>query len=235
MLSLDFRMRFFKQHKRINVKNIESKFDSSNKIRHSSLLPNSIRALIVGPSNCGKTNVMISLIESPHGLKFKNIYLYSKSTQQPKYKYLESLIKPIKEINFSSFSNNDDVLSPDEVKPNSVFIFDDIACEKQNHVRSYFCMGRHKDIDSFYLCQTYTRIPKHLIRDNANMIIIFKQDVMNIKHIYNDHVGSDMTLKTFHKLCTECWKEKYGFLVISKDDSMNNGRYRKGFDIFINL
>jgi len=41
-------------------------------------------------------------------------------------------------------------------------------------------MGRHKNMDSFYRCQTYTHIPKHLIRDNANMIIMFKQDDLNM-------------------------------------------------------
>jgi len=47
--------------------------------RHNSLLPNTIRALLDGPSNCGKTNVMLSLIESLNGLKFENIYVLSKS------------------------------------------------------------------------------------------------------------------------------------------------------------
>ena len=31
-------------------------------------------------------------------------------------------------------------------------IFDDIACEKQDSVRAFFCMGRHKKVDCFYLC-----------------------------------------------------------------------------------
>jgi len=96
-------------------------------------------------------------------------------------------------------------------------------------------MGRHKHIDSFYLCQTYTKIPKHLIRDNANLIIIFKQDEMNIKHIYNDHVIGDMTFKQFIKICEECWKQKYEFVLISKDNDIDKGRYRKGFDSFIHL
>ena len=26
-----------------------------------------------------------------------------------------------------------------------------------------------------------------------------------------------------------CWKDKYEFLVASKDDDLNKGRYRKGF------
>lgn len=226
-------MRFIKQRNDLVVRNIDFSTNSLSKPRHSLLLPNTIRALIVGPSNCGKTNVMIGLIESPNGVKFKNIYLYSKSLYQPKYQYLRELIQPIKGMGFHTFSENEDVLPPDEAKSNSIIIFDDVACEKQNNIRSYFCMGRHKNIDCFYLCQTYTRIPKHLIRDNANMVIMFKQDEMNMKHIYNDHVGADMNLENFSNMCRKCWKDKYGFLVINKDDPIDGGRYRKGFDTFI--
>jgi len=93
-------------------------------------------------------------------------------------------------------------------------------------------MGRHKQIDSFYLCQTYTKIPKHLIRDNANLIIIFKQDELNIRHIYNDHVIGDMTLKPLIKIFEECWKQKYEFVLISKDIDIDKG---KGYDSFIHL
>lgn len=67
-----------------------------------------------------------------------------------------------------TFNNNDDVIQTDEIKPNSIMIFDDVACDKQNNIKNYFSMGRHKNVDSFYLCQTYTRIPKHLLRDNSN-------------------------------------------------------------------
>lgn len=228
-------MRLIKQDANIKVRNLDFLNNSQSKIKHTMLLPNSIRALIVGPSNCGKTNVMLSLIESPNGLKFENIYLYSKSLYQPKYEYLRELIKPIRGMGYYTFADNTDVLSPEDAKKNSIMIFDDVACEKQNNIRNYFSMGRHKDIDSFYLCQTYTRIPKHLIRDNANFIIMFKQDEMNMKHIYNDHVGTDMTFKEFIDICGECWKDKHGFLVISKDNEINCGRYRKGFDIFITI
>lgn len=205
------------------------------KRKHGILLPNSIRGIIVGPSNCGKTNVMISLLEHPQGLQFENVYIYSKSLYQPKYEYLRKIISSIAGLGYYTFSNNCDVISPEEAKQNSVFIFDDVACEKQDNVRSYFCMGRHRDIDSFYLCQTYTHIPKHLIRDNANLFVVFKQDDLNLKHIYNDHVNSDMSFEEFRNMCAECWKDAYGFLVINKDSPLDNGRYRKGFDIFIKL
>lgn len=230
-------MKFNKQHHQLVVQNLDKLlYKEDGKLRrHGKLLPNSIRALVVGPSNCGKTNAMLSLLLDPNGLIFSNIYLYSKSLQQPKYEFLKELISPMKEISFHAFSNNCDVIDPNEAKHNSVFIFDDIACEKQNNVRSYFCMGRHNDVDSFYLCQTYTRIPKHLIRDNANFLIIFKQDDMNLKHIYNDHVNADMSFENFRDVCGACWKDDYGFIVVDKDSTFHNGRYRKGFDTFIKL
>ena len=87
----------------------------------------------------------------------------------------------------------------------------------------------------FYLCQTYSKIPKQLIRDNANFIILFKQDDMNLKHIYNNHVGSDINFQEFKDMCNTCWADKYGFLVIDKQSSLNNGRYRCKFDKFFKL
>ncbi|KAK2578304.1 hypothetical protein KPH14_011926 [Odynerus spinipes] len=93
-------------------------------------------------------------------------------------------------------------------------------------------MGRHGNIDSFYLCQTYAKIPKHLIRDNANLPILFKQDATNLWYVYNDHVNTDMSYEKFCDLCANCWEEKYGFLVIDKDSPQHRGRYRKGFNCF---
>jgi len=32
-----------------------------------------LRAIICEPTNCDKTNVLISLLESPHGVRFENV------------------------------------------------------------------------------------------------------------------------------------------------------------------
>ena len=232
-------MRFVRQPLAIRVTNCDERSrlmgggeGENNANRHGKLLPNSIRAIFCGPSNCGKTNVLISLLESPHGLRFENVYVYSKSLQQPKYQYLENLFAPIDEIGYFTFNNNSDVIAPSEARPNSIFVFDDIACDKQDTVREYFAMGRHSNVDCFYLCQTYARIPKHLIRDNANLLILFRQDGTNLRHVYNDHVNTDMPYDDFHTFCRNCWQCKYGFAVIDKDSMINNGRYRKGFNVF---
>jgi len=114
-------------------------------------------------------------------------------------------------------SSTSDIVPPSEARPNSIFIFDDVAYDKQDIVREYFSMGRHSNVDCFYLCQTYARIPKHLICDNANFLILFKQDCTNLKHVYNDHVNTDMSYDEFCTLSRDYWQQKYGFLVIDKN------------------
>lgn len=225
-----------KQKIRLEVDNHDDDVKNHNEhSKHGKLLPPSIRCLIVGPSNCGKTNVMLTLLEHPNGVKFENVYLYSKSLYQPKYLYLEELFKPIKGIGYFSYSTGEDIIAPSEAKPNSVFIFDDVAGDKQNVIRDYFSMGRHNNIECFYLSQTYAKIPKHLIRDNANVIIIFKQDDLNLKHVYTDHVGTDMSFEDFKSICSHCWRKQYDFLSIFKDSNIDNGRYRNRFDNYIYL
>ena len=113
-------------------------------------------------------------------------------------------------------------------------IFDDIACGKQDCLKALFCMGRHESVDSFYLCQSYAQVPKHLVRDNVNFLTIFRQDEMNLKHIYNDHVNTDMSFENFEKLCLQCWQDgEHGFVVVDKTSDIKNGRFRRGFDQYL--
>lgn len=218
------------------VINHDVKTENKKKQKHGGLFGGqSKRCLLVGASGSGKTNAMISLIEHPNGLRFENVYLFSKSLYQPKYEYLRQLIEPIKEIGYFEYENEQDIIPVNQVNENSIIIFDDIASCRQDVIKDYFSFGRHKNLDCFYLCQTYSAIPKQLIRDNANLIIMFKQDNTNLKHIYDDHASVDMSYKNFKEMCLNCWKDKYGFVVIDKDCDLNNGRFRKGFDKFIVL
>jgi len=82
-------MRLIGQNQKIVVRDINDDNEKNLPPRHIALLPNTIWALIVGPLICGKTNIMFSLIESPNGLKFENVYIISKSLYQSKYEYFE--------------------------------------------------------------------------------------------------------------------------------------------------
>ena len=52
----------------------------------------------------------------------------------------EFIIAPIEEIGYFIFSNNNDVL-PNEALLNSIVVFDDVACDKQDVIIEYFAIG----------------------------------------------------------------------------------------------
>lgn len=137
---------------------------------------------------------------------------------------------------FFHFFDNDKVISPEKLLPNSVFIMDDLISKHQSIIKEYFSRGIHNKVDIFYLAQSYSKVPKQLIRDNANLIVLFKQDETNLKHVYNEHCSGDMNYKEFKHFCVTCWnRDRFSFVVIYKDSERDDGRYRFGFDTFVVL
>lgn len=217
-------MSFIQQKNKFKIMHSEKKGKQIN-----SLFPNNIRCLIIGPSGSGKTVILYNLIVQKEGLKFTNLYIISKSLEQEKYEKLKSIFKLCDEVKLHTFSNCE--ITPQEVEKYSTVVFDDINC---SNITPFFSMGRHRNINCFYLCQSYSKVQKY-IRDNINFLILFKQDDLNLKHIYHNHVGNDFSFKKFKNLCHECWnKHKYGFFVIDKERTINTGKYRFMFDQFYN-
>lgn len=98
-------MRFIKQDIKLKVDNIDPLSLCNSDIeksppRHGLLFPNSIRALIVGQSGCGKTNLIFTLLVHENGIKFENVYIYSKTLQQAKYIMLDKILCDVPGINF---------------------------------------------------------------------------------------------------------------------------------------
>ena len=146
------------------------------------------------------------------------------------------LVKDNKKIDIDCcfYETAKDVPDPRDLSPDdkNLMIFDDLLLEKQNKCESYYIRGRHSNVDCFYLSQNYFKLPRQTIRENTNFICLFKQDLKNINHIYNDHVSQDMSKEEFRKLCKTAWDKSYGFVVIDLNSPKNCGKYRSGFDTF---
>ncbi|XP_043469606.1 uncharacterized protein LOC122503211 [Leptopilina heterotoma] len=70
-------MEFEAQSIKLPVYNFDTLVQDCNKKtenRHGNLLPNSVRAIFCGPSNCGKTNALLALLIHPNGLRFENFH-----------------------------------------------------------------------------------------------------------------------------------------------------------------
>lgn len=230
-------MKFVKQGKTIPIKNYDTLCGQKiGRRRHGALLPDAVRAIVVGSSGSGKTNAVFNLLFNKNGLRFANLYVFCKTLQQNKYNLLERVMSGLPKIGYFLFSENDQVMHPNEALPHSVIIFDDVSMEKQNNVKNYFCFGRHNTIDSIYISQSYAGVGKHMLRDNANLILLFKQDDLNLRHIHADHVGSDMSFNEFKCVCNKVWSgDSHSFVLIDKESEIQNGRYRKNFDSFISF
>jgi len=209
--------------------------------RYNDIFPNVIRAGIFGPSGCGKTNVLIQILMEIN--TYSNIYLCTKTPYQEKYDRLRAIIEIYNsraefKVDLITLLPNE-LKEPEELEPYagqacsagtySVIIFDDILTDPQENIATYYLRGRHYNISCFYLAQTYSKVPKQCIRDNFNYLIIFKQDLKNLKHIFENHI-TDLTFEKFKEMCNLCWSQKYGFLVIDKECNDKNEVYKKNFE-----
>src|SRR6266436_5486234 len=121
------------------------------------LFPNLFRCLIIGPSGCGKTNLLINLLinKNVSPLNYQKVYIYSKTLNQPKYKFLktfyENISKQLKVDNIATFiDSEEDILDPSLVddKLKTLFVFDDVLLDKQNIIEKYFAQGRNSNVNS---------------------------------------------------------------------------------------
>jgi len=61
----------------------------TNSTRNNTLLPHSIRGLIIGKSNCGKTTLLLNLLLQPGWLDYNHLYVFGKSLHQREYQILK--------------------------------------------------------------------------------------------------------------------------------------------------
>ena len=72
----------------MDVKNLAWNEYLSKRCNHP-LLPEGIRGLIIGKSECGKTTLVINLLLHPGWLDYNNINIFGKRLFQPEYHILK--------------------------------------------------------------------------------------------------------------------------------------------------
>lgn len=194
------------------------------------LLPAPLRCLIVGPSGSGKTNLLLNLVYNKKGVEFNYLYVFSRSIEQEAYVKLRRQFAIVenrlrKKLAYF-YSSCDELIPLDECRSNSLVVFDDCLLEGQTKIKDFFIRGRHKNISCVYLSQSYSRVDMQVIRNNINLLCVFKQNKHYTKRIYEDFVGTDMQFKEFERMCSQCWNVPHGFISINTTCSANHGKYR---------
>ena len=240
------------------------------KRENSALLPDNIRGLIIGKSNCGKTTLLLNLLLQPNWLDYNHLYVFGNTLHQQEYQIMKKGFdfglskqqienvfrnqKKIDKLQASPLEINEDyngekkgtiikadffsdctlIPDPAELNPDhkNLLILDDCFLGPQNKAEAYYTRGRQNNCDTFYISQSYFRLPRHTVRENANLIILFPQDAKNLQHIYADHCDGDMTLGEFKTFCRKVWSMDHQFVVLDLTSEKTKGKYRKNLDTF---
>ena len=165
------------------------------------------RHVVIGPSNVGKTYYMLKILEKI-GNK-RPIHIITRSPNQyPNYKTTTD-IKPINKYK------------------GSVVIFDDMLWAKNSsQIDEFFTRGRHEDLNVYYISQSYFALPRQSIRNNSDILILFKQTLRDVQSMYYDIGAYDMKYDEFKEMCHKAWDEEYNYLCIDITKNKNEGKYR---------
>ena len=201
--------------KKYNNKEKKRKFDDSvDKIDNVNNNNNDIvstyenhRHVVIGPSNVGKTYYMLKILEKI-GNK-RPIHIITRSPNQyPNYK-TSTDIKPITKYK------------------GSIVIFDDmLGAPNSSQIDEFFTRGRHEDLDVYYISQSYFALPRQSIRNNSDILILFKQTLRDVQSMYYDIGAYDMKYDEFKEMCHKAWDEEYNYLYIDMTKNKNEGKYR---------
>ena len=69
--------------------------ETTTKRFNNPLFPKSIRGIIVGKSNCGKTTLLVNLLLRPGWLDYDNLFIFGRSLFQPEYRILKKAFEEI--------------------------------------------------------------------------------------------------------------------------------------------
>ena len=163
--------------------------------------------VIIGPSNVGKTFYMLKVLEKIDNKR--PIHIITRSPNQyPDYK-TNTDIKPINKYK------------------GSIVIFDDmLGAKNSSQIDEFFTRGRHEDIDVYYISQSYFGLPRQSIRNNSDILILFKQTLRDVQSKYYDIGAYDMKYDEFKEMCHKAWDEKYNYLCIDMTKNKTDGKYR---------
>eukprot|EP00732_Lithocolla_globosa_P000008 Lithocolla_globosa_v1_NODE_1_length_16663_cov_42.954359.p8 type:complete len:231 gc:universal NODE_1_length_16663_cov_42.954359:4342-3650(-) len=222
----------------INMDRLVNEENAGHNQGHASSFQHPFRTLICGSSGSGKSNLLLNLLLRPRYLYFDKLYLYAKTLNQSKYRYLAEQIQQKCALNkldcsdfFFSSSDLDDVIALNELDPTvqNLIIFDDVLLEKnQSVISEYFVAGRHANCSVIYLSQSYFKTPQ-LVRLNCNYFCIYETTGNNLTELAKEHGGS-LEPKVFKELFRKAVSDPYSFFLIDKKTRDKKMRYRRNFD-----
>ena len=205
------RKKYNNKEKKPQIDNINNKNILPEKQKHNNNIPNvstyeNHSHVIIGPTNVGKTYYMLKILDKI-GNK-RPIHIISRSPNQYLNYKTSTDIKPINKYT------------------GSVVIFDDmLGARNSSQKDEFFTIGRHENLDVYYISQSYFALPRQSIRNNSDILILFKQTLRDVQSMYYDIGAYDMKYDEFKEMCHKAWDEKFNYLCIDMVKNKNGGKH----------
>jgi hypothetical protein len=228
---------------------VDASQKSDEKNNYYGIIPGLMqRALFVGTTLAGKTNLMTNLLTREELLKkyFHSIFIFSPNIHNdPKY----NLIK----------RHNDEVYLFDEWDSETIyqifemlqhykkeftpsptvrtlFIVDDFADDKtvmkSKILKTLFIRMRHLNVSTWVCTQSYKAVPD-MIRTNAEFLIVFIQNDKEAIKIAEETAVGKYRVRDITRFIERLADTPYSFMVFNRTKPPNKGRFMYGFDTVI--
>ena len=100
-----------------------------------------------------------------------------------------------------------------------------LGARNSSQIDEFLTRGRHKDLDVYYISQSYFFLPRQSIKNNSDRLILFKQTLRDVRSMYQDIGAFDMIYDNFKEMCRIPWGEKFNYLCIDMTKNKNGGNY----------
>ena len=208
-------------------KEFNTKYHNPGFAKHGINIP--FRALIVGSSGSGKTNLLMNLIHIMSGT-FEKLIICCKSADEPLYKFVKSKLK--NDVEFYE-GGCEAIPKLDSLKNcgQTLIVFDDLCNEKdQSVIIDYLIRGRKigSGISSVYLTQSFFKTPK-TVRTQCNYIFLKKVgNKRDLNTILTDN-SLNIEKKQLQELYEYCTQRLEDFLLIDVA-APDSKRFRYNFE-----
>ena len=237
----------------LNLDNIVSNKNENKDTTGSSFLELNnwpFRMLIIGPSDSGKTNTLLHLINNLHPID--KIYLYPKDINEPKYEYLinkreQAVIKNLNEplYSFIEYLDDmddvlDDVNNYNENRDKKVLmVFDDMIADIEYNknfnriIKELFYRAPKINVSIVFITQSYFRALKDARLNSTYYILVKTGNKKELKRIAEEK-SDHLDYKDFLKIYNYCTREPYSFMLIDTRP-IASVTFKKNFDEPIDL